>query len=145
MIPKSLLIAVAMGVTAAAALGIYFERLASQEPEYVQGSAISVFVEKHDYKLGESIPIGIINSGTTEIVFPNDLPSLQVRALDGTVFFSTNFNSLKLKPNEKHIFEWAQLKNDGSKIIEGRYVIDSFAYDADNHKVRDSITVNIFK
>jgi hypothetical protein len=145
MIPKSLLISVATGVAAAAALGIYFMGLVSQDIEYVQGSAISVFVEKHDYKLGENIPITIINSGTSQITFSKDLPSLRIRALDGTVFFSTNFDGLKLEPNEKYVFEWPQLKNDSSKIIEGRYVVDSFGYDVNKQKTSDSIIINIVR
>jgi hypothetical protein len=144
MIPKSLIIAVAMGVAAAAALGIYFERLNSQNLEFVQGSAISVFVEKKDFKLGENIKIGIINSGTTEVIF-SESPSLRIRALDGTVFFSTSFDGQKLEPHQKYTFEWNQLKNDNSRIIEGRYVIDSFAYDPDNQKISTSVTVNILK
>jgi hypothetical protein len=144
MIPKSLLFSVGMGVIAAAVLGIYFAKLGSQDLEFVQGPAISVFVEKQDYKLGEKISIGIINSGTTEITFSSELPSLRIRALDGTVFFSTHFDGLKIAPNQKHIFEWEQLKNDSSKIIEGRYVIDSFAY-SEKQKISDSVTVNILR
>jgi hypothetical protein len=145
MIPKSLLLSVGMGVVAAAALGIYFAKLGSQDLEFAQGPAISVFVEKQNYKLGEKISIGIINSGTTKVTFSSELPSLRIRALDGTVFFSTSFNGLQLTPNQRHVFEWEQLKNDNSKVIEGRYVIDSFAYDADNQKISDSVTVNIVK
>jgi hypothetical protein len=145
MIPKSLVIAVVLGVSAAAALGIYFVKLGSQDLEFVQGPAVSILVEKQDYKLGEKITIGIINTGTTEITFSDELPSLRIRALDGTVFFSTSFDGLHLTPNQKHVFEWEQLKNDSSKIIEGRYVIDSFAYNPDKQKISDSVTVNILK
>lgn len=143
MIPKSLLIAIIIGTVAAVALGIYLEKIRSHDLEFVEGASISILVEKQDYELGESVAINIINSGTTEITFL-DQPSLQVRALDGTVFFSTSFNGLKLSPNQKHVYEWLQQKNDNSKIIEGRYVIDAFAY-VDNQKISDSTTVNILR
>ncbi|HWP78590.1 MAG TPA: hypothetical protein VNL34_02935 [Candidatus Nitrosotenuis sp.] len=145
MIPKSLVISVATGIIAAAALGVYLQELNSQGVVFVQGTSISVYSEKQDYKLGEVIPIQIINSGTSEIVFATDAPALRIRALDGTVFFSTSFEGLKLEPKQKHVFVWDQQKNDDSKVIEGRYIIESFAYDQDNKKVSDSFTLDIFK
>jgi hypothetical protein len=144
MIPKSLVISVATGVVAAAVMGIYLQSLASQGVVYVQGPSISVYAEKQHYKLGETVQIQIINTGTTEISFANDLPGLRIRALDGTVFFSTTFEDLKLAPKQKHVIEWAQQKNDDSKVIQGRYVVESFAY-ADSKKVSDSFTLDIFQ
>jgi hypothetical protein len=145
MIPKGLLIAVVMGVAAGAVTGVYLQNLDSQSAVLPNGSSISISTERQDYKLGQSIQITIINSGTNELIFSNDVPSLRVRALDGTVFFSTSFDGLKLAPNQKHVFEWNQQKNDNSKIIEGRYVIDSFAHDSANQKLDDSTTINIFQ
>ncbi|MFN3654519.1 MAG: hypothetical protein ACK4TO_04230 [Candidatus Nitrosotenuis sp.] len=144
MIPKSLVISVATGVVAAAAMGVYLQGLTSQKVVYVQGPSISVYAEKQYYKLGETIQIQIINSGTSEISFTKDLPGLRIRALDGTVFFSTTFEDLNLAPKQKHVVEWAQQKNDDSKVIEGRYVVESFAYSADSKKVSDSFTLDIF-
>lgn len=143
MIPKGLIIAVGTGIVAAAALGIYLQNTSYKNLEFVIGPSISVFIEKQDYKTGESIPIEIINSGTTNLAFPEDLPSLQVRALDGTVFFSTSFDG-ELIPTQIHVYEWDQLKNDGTKISGGSYVIDIVAYD-NNQKISDSVTVNILK
>jgi hypothetical protein len=142
MIPKSLVISVVTGVVAAAAMGVYLQGLASQSVVFVQGPSISVYAERQYYNLGEPIQIQIINSGTSEISFAEDLPALRIRALDGTMFFSTSFEGLKLAPKQKHIFEWVQQKNDGSKVIEGRYVVESFAY-ADNKKLSDSFTLDI--
>lgn len=145
MIPKSLLLALIAGVSGAGILGVYFESLNPQDIEYVQGSAISLLVEKRDFKMGETIPISIINSGTSQIVFSSDLPSLRIRALDGTVFFSANFDGVKLDPNEKYIYDWTQQKNDSSKISEGRYVVDSFGHDAEHREIADSVIINIIK
>ncbi|MEW6043352.1 MAG: hypothetical protein AB1608_03735 [Thermoproteota archaeon] len=142
MIPKSLAISVATGVIAAAAMGVYLQGLTSQGVVFVQGPSISVYAEKESYKLGETIQIQLINSGTSEILFVKDLPGLRIRALDGTIFFSTSFEGLKLAPKQKHVFEWGQQKNDDSKVIEGRYVVESFAY-ADNKKLSDSFTLDI--
>ncbi len=145
MIPKGLLIAVVIGIAAGAIIGVYLQNLSSQNAVSANGSSISVHVENQDYKLGQIIQIQIANSGTTDLVFSNDVPSLRIRALDGTVFFSTSFDGLKLAPKQQHVFEWNQQKNDNSKIIEGRYVVDSFAYDQTNQKIGDSVTINILR
>lgn len=144
MIPKGLVIAVVTGMTAAVALGVYLEKINSQDFVFVEGPAISLVVEKQNYKLGEIVQVSIINSGTTDIIFSAEQPSLRIRALDGTVFFSTRFADLRLEPNQKYDYEWDQQKNDSSKIIEGRYVIDATAY-YNKQKVSDSVTVNILK
>ena len=145
MIPKGLLIAVVTGVAAAAITGIYLQNLTQQNIVFVQGPSISVHVEEPAYEIGQSIPIQIINSGTSDLRFSSDFPSLRIRALDGTVFFSTSFDGMSLAPKQQHVFEWNQQKNDNSKIIEGRYVVDSFAYDKTNQKIGDSTTLTILK
>lgn len=146
MFPKSLVIAVLSGVIASAALGSFFITLTlqQQELEFVDGPSVSVLVDKNDYKLGEKIIITIVNTGTSTISLSGDLPSLKIRALDGTVFFSTSFEGLILEPRAQHVFEWNQLKNDSSQILEGRYVIDSFAY-GEGGQLSDSATVNVHK
>ena len=145
MIPKGLLIAVVVGVSASLALGVYLEKTYNKQGlEFTEGPAISLITDKHDYKLGEKITIQIVNSGTSEIVLSNPA-SFRVRALDGTEFFSTSFDGIKIAPKEKYTFEWSQLKNDNSHILEGRYVLESFAYGAEKQKLHDSTTINIFK
>jgi hypothetical protein len=143
MIPKSLIIAVVTGITASAIMGFYLQSLSSQGIVFVQGPSISVHTEKQDYKLGEKILIQIVNSGTSDIVF-SDL-GLRIRALDGTVFFSTALDGLRLAPKQQHVFEWDQQKNDNSKIIEGRYIVDLTAYDQNNQKLSDNITLNVLR
>lgn len=146
MIPKGLLVAIIVGVSASLALGLYFEKTYNKQGlEFTDGSAISILTDKYDYDLNEKIIVQIINSGTSEVSFQNDLASFRVRALDGTEFFSTSFDGTKLAPKEKYTFEWNQQKNDNSHILEGRYVLESFAYDGGKHKIHDSTTINIFK
>lgn len=147
MLPKGLVISVILGVIASGALGAYFLKIASEqyELEFVEGPSVSVLVERPDYKLGESVKITIINSGTEKIELAKDLPALQIRALDGTVFYTTSLGPLVLDQRQEHTFEWSQQKNDGSQVLEGRYVVDVFAYDEYNQKLTDRLTINILK
>jgi hypothetical protein len=145
MIPKSLLIAVVTGIVAAGALGIYLEKEGSKNGFFVDTSGFGILTDKQNYKLGEKVSIKLVNLGANDITFSNEFPSLQVRALDGTIFFSTSFDGVKITPQQTHIFEWNQQKNDNSKIIEGRYVIDSFAYDTNKQKINTSTTLTILK
>lgn len=146
MIPKGLLLSIIVGISASLAIGLYFEKTYNKQGlEFTEGSAISMMTDKHDYKMNEKIAIQIINSGTSDVIFSNDTPSFRVRALDGTEFFSTSFDGVKLAPKEKYTFEWNQLKNDNSHVLEGRYVVESVAYDDEKHKIHDSTTINIFK
>ncbi|WP_268541714.1 hypothetical protein [Candidatus Nitrosotenuis cloacae] len=146
MFPKSLVIAVLSGIVASASLGTFFITLnmQQQELEFVDGPSVSILADKIDYKLGEKVVITVVNTGTSKISFQAEMPSLRIRALDGTVFFSTSFGGLALEPGQQHVFEWNQLKNDNSQILEGRYVIDSFAY-GDGEQLGDSATVNVHK
>jgi hypothetical protein len=99
MLPKSLVIAVLSGVAASGALGAYFLNLEAQQYElkFVEGPAVSLTVEKRDHKLGEKVTIRMINSGTERITFLDNVPTLHIRALDGTVFYSTMIDSKGLE------------------------------------------------
>ncbi|NDB87727.1 MAG: hypothetical protein EB164_02170, partial [Thaumarchaeota archaeon] len=145
MIPKSLAISVITGVVAAGLMGTYLQQLSSQNVVYVQGSSISGFAEKTHYPVGQSIQIQIVNSGTTKIGFSADSPGIIIRALDGTTFFSTVLTGIKLDPAQKHVFEWNQQKNDNSKILEGRYVVEISAFDESGKQITDSFTLDILK
>jgi hypothetical protein len=147
MLPKSLVIAVLSGVAASGALGAYFLNLEAQQYElkFVEGPAVSLTVEKRDHKLGEKVTIRMINSGTERITFLDNVPTLHIRALDGTVFYSTMIDSKGLESGEDLFFEWGQQKNDGSRVLEGRYVIAVTAYGPDGQKLDDRLTINILK
>ena len=145
MIPKSLAISVITGVAAAALMGVYLQQLNSQNVVYTQYPSISGYTEKSHYSLGEKIPIQIVNSGTTKIRFADDSPGIIIRALDGTTFFSTTLAGLELASTQKHTFEWNQQKNDNSKILEGRYVVELITHDESGKQITDSFTLDILK
>jgi len=144
MIPKSLTICVITGVLAAAILGVYLQQLNSKNIVSVQGPSVSGYVEKNSYKIGEIIPIHIVNTGTTKITFYGDSHGIIVRALDGTTFFATMLSE-QLEPAQKYTFEWNQQKSDNSKILEGRYVIDIIAHDESGKRISDSFTLDLLK
>jgi hypothetical protein len=145
MIPKGLFIAVVVGVSAGLALGVYLEKTYNGNAiQFVEGPSLSIMTEKSDYALAEPVKVEIINTGTIDVVFSSAEPSLRVRALDGTEFFSTYSDGAKLAPKEKLTITWSQQKNDDSNVLEGRYVIESFAFDRQT-KIGDSITVNILR
>ncbi|MFM7862152.1 MAG: hypothetical protein ACKOCQ_02140 [Candidatus Nitrosotenuis sp.] len=145
MIPKSLAVSVITGVIAAGLMGMYLQQQNSQNVVYVQGSSVSGYAEKTHYTIGQTIQIQIVNSGTTKIGFSDDSPGIVVRALDGTTFFSTSLTGLQLDPAQKHVFEWNQQKNDSSKILEGRYVVEIIAFDGSGKQITDSFTLDILK
>ena len=144
MIPKSLAICVITGVLAAAMLGAYLQQLNSKNVVFVQGPSVSGHVEQNSYKLGDTIQIHIVNSGTTKIAFSDDSPAIIVRALDGTIFFTTILSE-QLEPAQKHTFEWNQQKSNNSKILEGRYVIEIIAHDESGKRISDSFTLDLLK
>jgi hypothetical protein len=144
MIPKGLLIAVIVGVSAGLALGVYLEKTYNNNTiRFIEGPSLSITTEKSDYTLAEPVKIEIINTGTMDAIFSTE-PSLRVRALDGTEFFSTYSDGAKLAPGEKLTITWSQQKNDNSNVLEGRYVIESFAF-VRNSKIGDSLTINILR
>jgi hypothetical protein len=145
MIPKSLVICIVTGVAAASLLGVYLQQLTSQNVVFIQGSSVSGYVEKNSYSVGDTISIQIVNSGTMKIGFANDSPAIIIRALDGTIFFSTTFPGLQIEPTQRHVFEWNQQKNDNSQILEGRYVVELIAHDETGKQITDSFTLDILK
>jgi hypothetical protein len=145
MIPKGLFIAVVVGVSAGLALGLYLEKTHNDNTiQFVEGPSLTIITEKSNYALAEPVKIEIINTGTVDAIFSSAEPSLRVRALDGTEFYSTYSDGAKLAPQEKLTITWNQQKNDNSNVLEGRYVIESFAFDR-NTKIGDSVTVNILR
>lgn len=145
MIPKGLFVAVIVGVSAAIALGVYLEKTYDTHIiKFVNGPSISVTTDKQDYRLNDQIKVQIINTGTGNVIFSGSQPSLKVRALDGTEFYTMSSDGIKLAPKEKLEITWNQQKNDHTHVLEGRYVLESFAISQDT-KVHGSTTVNILR
>ena len=149
MVPKGALIGLGLGIIGAAMVGIYFTNLVNQVPPlvYVNGPSLSILTDKTNFKLGESIKIMIINSGTVPLTFSDSSYGLRVVGLDGRVIFSpvsTQVVSV-LEPNEEKKFIWNQTKSDGNKIIDGRYKIVTKTIASGDSVLEKSITINILK
>ena len=146
MIPKGLFIAIIVGISSALALGVYLQKTYNEDDlRFVQGPSISIITDKQDYTLTDTVIIDIVNTGTTNVFLLDDAPTLRVRALDGTEFNSILYDGIKLAPKQKHTIQWNQLKKDDSHVLEGRYVLESYAFTEQNQKIQDSTTVNILK
>lgn len=147
MFPKGLVIAVCTGVLSAVIFGIYLEQLNSkrQDLEFIEGPSLSVITDKQNYAIGENVQIRIINSGTQDLAFSDNDQELQIRALDGTTFFSTNIQNPNLDPRQEAVFVWNQTKNDGTLVVGGRYVVESSMFTENGKKITDSTTINVLK
>lgn len=149
MVPKGALIGLGLGIIGAAMVGIYFTNLANQVSPlvYVNGPSLSILTDKTNFKLGESIKIRIINSGTLSLTFSDSSYGLGVVGLDGRVIFSPASAQVisVLEPKEEKKFIWNQTKSDGDKIIDGRYKIVTKTIASGDNVLEKSITINILK
>lgn len=148
MVPRGLVIAISVGVTAGAIFGIFFMKFdTGNELSFVEGGSLSIITEKTDFKKGESIEIKIVNSGTVPISFSDASYGLEIKGLDGTVLYSPIAAQVisTLGPNEEVIFEWNQIKNDGSTVLEGTYKISSWGLTIGEKTIKESITIHILK
>jgi hypothetical protein len=149
LIPKGAIICILLGVFGSGLVGIFFTEIANQPPTlvYVQGPSLSIITEKTNFRLGASINIKIVNSGTVPLTFSDASYGLKIKQLDGIVLYtpvSAQMISL-LEPKEEKAFVWNQTKSDGNKIIEGRYIIVSNTDSSSGNVLEKSITINIFK
>ena len=89
MFPRSLIFAIALGVVAGPIFGLLlYEYGVEEQLVYVDGTSLSIVTEKINFKLGESISIKIINSGTDELKFPDASYGLVIKQLDSIPIFS---------------------------------------------------------
>ena len=148
MLAKSLVIFIGVGVLAGFAFGFYLlDMKNTNQLVFVDGSSISIVTEKSDFKKGEEIKITIINSGTTLLTFSDTSYGLKISGLFGIMMYSPPASQVitTLKPNEKIVFVWDQMKNDNVPVLEGLYKISSDGIDSMGNKVEKSITINIWK
>jgi len=148
MFPRGLILAITIGVVAGPILGIILYETNTQEQlVYVDGSGISILTEKIDFDLGEEIHIKIVNSGTTDLTFPDASYGLEIKQLDGIVVFKPYSAQVvsTLSSYDEIEFVWDQAKNNGEQILEGRYKITSIGSDNDGNTVKKSITINVLK
>ncbi len=148
MLPRSLVIAILIGVLAGGIFGAFFVNLKDfNHLEFVEGPSLSIITLKTDYKLGEEIEIKIINSGTQVLTFSDASYGLKITGLDGRVLYSPISAQVisKLEPKQEITFVWDQIKSDGDPLQGGTYKITSRAIDALEKTVKKSITINIYK
>ena len=126
---------------------ILYETDTREQLVFVDGSSISILTEKIDFKLGEEISIKIVNSGTTELTFPDTSYGLEIKQLDGAVIFKPLSSQVisTLNSHDEIGFLWDQLKNNGEQILEGSYKITSIGSDDNGNTIKKSITINILK
>ncbi len=148
MLAKSLVIFIGVGVLAGFVFGFYLlDMKNTNQLVFVDGSSISIVTEKSDFKKGEEIKITIINSGTTPLIFSDTSYGLKISGLFGIMMYSPPASQVitTLKPNEKIVFVWDQMKYDNLPVLEGLYKISSNGIDSMGNKVEKSITINIWK
>ena len=148
MFPRGLILAVALGVTAGPLFGIFlFEFGIEEQLVYVNGTSLSIVTEKTDFKLGESITIKIVNSGTDELKFPDTSYGLVIKQLDSIPVYSPISSQIisKLESHDEVDFVWNQLKNDGTQILEGTYKISVKAISINEKTIEKIITIDILK
>ncbi len=148
MVPRSLSIAIIVGVLAGGLFGLFFVKMENNNQlEFVEGSSLSLVTEKTDFDLGEKITITIINSGTNQLTFSDASYGLQIRGLDGRVFYSPTADQVIsfLEPKEDKTFVWSQMKNDGDQVLAGIYKITTSALDDVGQTIKKSLTINIYK
>lgn len=148
MLAKSLVIFIGVGVLAGFVFGFYLlDMKNTNQLVFVDGSSISIVTEKSDFKKGEEIKITIINSGTTLLTFSDTSYGLKISGLFGIMMYSPPASQVitTLKPNEKIVFIWDQMKYDNLPVLEGLYKISSNGIDSMGNKIEKSITINIWK
>jgi len=148
MLPRSLVIAILIGVLAGGIFGAFFVNLKDYNHlEFVEGPSLSIITLKTDYELGEEIEIKIINSGTEELTFSDASYGLKITGLDGRELYSPIAAQVisKLEPKQEMTFVWDQIKSDGDPLQGGTYKITSRAIDTLEKTVKKSITINIYK
>ncbi len=147
MFPRGLILAVVVGITAGALVGLFLVTQKNGEQlEFVEGPSLSIVTDKTDFDLAEEIKIKIINSGTRTLTFSDASYGLQITGLDGRILYTPIAAQVisTLEPKQEIIFVWNQFKNDGDPASAGTYKITSSGTD-EAQIVKKSITINIHK
>ncbi|MGB6463839.1 MAG: hypothetical protein WA799_02650 [Nitrosotalea sp.] len=149
MIPKGATICFVVGAIGAGVIGAFLFQISNQTPSliYQNGPSLSIIPEKINYRLDEPVHIRIINSGTVPLTFSDSSFGLKIRGLDGTIIYSpiSTQTISTLNPHEEKMFVWNQTKTDGSKVIEGRYKIESNTSSDTDNVLKKSVTINVFQ
>jgi len=148
LLSKSLVIFIGVGIIAGFVFGIYLIDVKStNQLTFVEGSSISIVIEKPDFKKSEDIKIRIVNSGTNSLIFTDASYGLRITGLSGILMYtpiSAQVISI-LEPGDEVEFLWNQIKNDGDAALEGLYKISAKGMDTNQNIVETSVTVTIWK
>jgi hypothetical protein len=147
MFPRGLILAVVVGITAGALVGLFLTTQKNVEQlEFVEGPSLSIVTDKTDFTLAEEIKIKIINSGTKSLTFSDASYGLQITGLDGRILYTPVVAQVisTLEPKQEISFVWNQIKNDGEQATAGTYKITSKGTD-EALTVKKSIIINIHK
>ena len=137
-----------MGIVSGPIFGIIlYEYGVEDQLVYVDGTSLSIVTEKINFKLGESISIKIINSGTDELKFPDTSYGLVIKQLDSIpIFLPVSAQVIsKLDSHDEVSFVWDQMKNNGEPILEGTYKITSKAITLDGSIIEKIVIIHVFK
>ena len=148
MLAKSLVIFIGVGLISAFVFGLYLIDVKNtSQLVFVEGNSLSIVTEKFDFKKGEEIKIGIVNSGTTPIIFSDSSYGLKITGLSGILMYAPDAFSVPstLDPGDEVSFSWDQIKNDGDDALEGLYKISVKGTDESGINVDKSTTVTIWK
>ena len=148
MFPRSLIFAIVLGIVAGPIFGIFlYEYGIEEQLVYVNGTSLSIVTEKINFKLGETISIKIVNSGTDELKFPDASYGLVIKQLDSIPIFSPASAQVisKLDSHDEVSFVWDQMKNNGEPILEGTYKITSKAITLDGSIIEKIVVIHVFK
>lgn len=148
MIPKSLTIFIAFGVVSGFAFGSYLIDLKNtNELVFVEGSDVSIFTDKADYKTGEAIKIRIVNSGSVPLSFSDATYDLEITGLSGRLMYEPRVEEVPsdLEPRDEIQFVWNQHKNNGKAVLDGVYKISTQAQDPNGIQIKKSTTITIWK
>ena len=145
MIPRGLAVSVGAGAVLAAVLGMILIDLKGAQLEFVDGASLSLVTDGTDFKKGQAIPVRIVNSGTIPLSFPDTSYGTRVTQLDGIAVYSAGRAESALGPSEENLFVWHQIKDGGEEVLHGTYRIVTEALAADQTRLRESVTINIFR
>ena len=125
MFATSLIIFVGVGIISGLGFGLYLDDIKGTELMFVEGPSLSIVPSNVEFESGEKVELRIVNSGDTPILFSDAAYGLEITGLAGVVIFSPQSQpelSL-LDPGEWVVLHWDQIKNDGTRALDGLYKI----------------------
>lgn len=142
--PRSLALAISVGVVSAGVLGLLLGIAEEEELEFVDGPSISITTDAEQYAPGMPIEITVLNSGTMPLLSPDGSFSIIVKALDSMPIYEVPVQeAARLEPGQVASFLWYQMKGDGKQVLQGVYRIDVSAIADDGTTVGDVAVIQI--